>query len=144
LQNRDASVAGIPTLQRTSCDTLLRTNSFSHLQAITSPTDKPIRHLLDAIQYIQDGGVYISPIFRPDLMSRERLDPHDPQGSLSERERDVFYYLVEGLRAKEISSRLGISPKTVDTYRANVTRKLGIESVVGLVRFAIKRKLISE
>jgi len=110
------------------------------------PKDGPSRHLLDAIQYIQDGGVYISPIFRPDLLSREGmgLDPQDPLGSLSERERDVFYFLVEGLRAKEIASQFGISPKTVDTYRANVMRKLGIESVAGLVRFAIKRKLISE
>jgi DNA-binding NarL/FixJ family response regulator len=102
--------------------------------------------LLDAIQYIQDGGVYISPIFRPDLLTRERtrLDPQDPLASLSERERDVFYYLVEGLRAKEIASQLGISPKTVDTYRAHLMRKLGIDSVAGLVRFAIKGKLISE
>lgn len=110
------------------------------------PKDSPSRHLLDAIQYIQDGGVYVSPIFRPDLLSRERtgLDPQDPLAALSERECDVFYYLVEGLRAKEIASQLGISPKTVDTHRAHLMRKLGIDSIAGLVRFAIKWRLISE
>jgi DNA-binding NarL/FixJ family response regulator len=109
------------------------------------PKGGRFRQLMDAIQYIQDGGVYISPTFRPDLLSRERtrLNTQDPLASLSERERDVFYYLVEGLRPKQIASQLNISAKTVDTYRAHLMLKLGIESVAGLVKFAIRWKLIS-
>ena len=107
------------------------------------PKDSPSRHLLDAIQYIQDGGVYISPIFRPDLLSNERMSDH-PLAVLSPRERDVFNSLVRGSRIKEIASGLGRSPKTVDTHRAHIMRKLGIDDLAGLVKFAIKWKLIPE
>jgi DNA-binding CsgD family transcriptional regulator len=51
--------------------------------------------------------------------------------------------LVEGIRAKEIGGRLGLNPKTIDTYRVNLMRKLGIHSVAGLVKFAIERNLAS-
>jgi DNA-binding NarL/FixJ family response regulator len=51
--------------------------------------------------------------------------------------------LVEGIRAKEIGGRLGLSPKTIDTYRVNLMRKLNIHSVAGLVKFNIERNLAS-
>jgi hypothetical protein len=51
--------------------------------------------------------------------------------------------LVEGHRAKEIAARLAVSPKTIDTYRASMMRKLDIHDVAGLVKFAITRKLTS-
>jgi DNA-binding NarL/FixJ family response regulator len=109
------------------------------------PKDGPSRHLFDAIQYIRDGGTYISPMFQPDLVrDRTRLSASAPLSPLSARERDVFFYLVTGMRPKDIATLLNLSPKTVDTYRAHVMRKLGIDNVAGLVRFAIKRKLISE
>jgi DNA-binding CsgD family transcriptional regulator len=47
------------------------------------------------------------------------------------------------MRPKDIARLLDVSPKTVDTYRANLMRKLGINDVVGLVKFAIERNLIS-
>jgi len=60
---------------------------------------------------------------------------------LSRRERDVFFHLVNGLRAKEIANMLDISPKTVDTYRASLMRKLNIHDLVSLVKFAIEHNL---
>jgi DNA-binding NarL/FixJ family response regulator len=45
--------------------------------------------------------------------------------------------LVDGIRAKEIAARLSLSPKTVDTYRSSLMRKLEIYDVAGLVKFAI-------
>jgi len=53
----------------------------------------------------------------------------------------VFSLLVEGIRAKEIAARLALSPKTVDTYRASLMRKLAIHDVAGLVRYAVERDL---
>jgi len=50
---------------------------------------------------------------------------------------------VDGLRPKDIAKLLDISPKTVDTYRANIMRKLAIHDLVGLVKFAIQRNLTS-
>ena len=107
--------------------------------------DGPARHLLDAIRYIQDGGVYISPLLRRDyLLEAPRKAPaEDPLASLSRREYEVFSFLVDGMRPKDIAKLLDISPKTVDTYRSNIMRKLGIHDLVGLVKFAINRNLTS-
>jgi DNA-binding NarL/FixJ family response regulator len=105
--------------------------------------ESPARHLLDAITYVRDGGVYVSPLLRgAGLFARsERSAPEDPLGSLSPREMEVFSYLVNGLRAKDIAELLDISPKTVDTYRAGLMRKLNVHDLVGLVKFAIERNL---
>jgi DNA-binding NarL/FixJ family response regulator len=62
---------------------------------------------------------------------------------LSARETEVFSYLVNGLRPKDIAELLEISPKTVDTYRASLMRKLNVHDLVGLVKFAIERNLTS-
>jgi DNA-binding NarL/FixJ family response regulator len=105
--------------------------------------DGPARHLLDAINFVRDGGVYVSPLLRGvGLFAKaERSRPEDPLGALSPRELEVFSYLVNGLRAKDIADLLEISPKTVDTYRASLMRKLNVHDLVGLVKFAIERNL---
>ena len=68
--------------------------------------------------------------------------PQKSYEQFSAREHQVFTLLVEGLRGKEIADRLDLSPKTVSTYRANLMRKLNIHDVAGLVKFAIRKKLI--
>jgi DNA-binding NarL/FixJ family response regulator len=106
--------------------------------------DGPARHLLDAIQFVRDGGVYISPMLRgAGLFTRAERPADDPMSTLSPRELEVFTHLVNGLRAKDIAERLDISPKTVDTYRASLMRKLNVHDLVGLVKFAIERNLTS-
>jgi DNA-binding NarL/FixJ family response regulator len=107
--------------------------------------DGPSRHLLDAISFVKDGGVYVSPLLRgAGLFTKgEKSVPDDPLASLSPREMEVFSYLVNGLRAKDIAGLLEISPKTVDTYRAGLMRKLNVRDLVGLVKFAIERNLTS-
>ena len=108
--------------------------------------DGPSRHLLDAINFVRDGGVYVSPLLRgAGLFTKaDKADrPEDPLASLSPREMEVFSYLVNGLRAKDIADLLEISPKTVDTYRASLMRKLNVHDLVGLVKFAIERNLTS-
>ena len=107
--------------------------------------DGPTRHLLDAISFVRDGGVYVSPLLRgAGLFTRAESKPaDDPMASLSPREMEVFSYLVNGLRAKDIAELLDISPKTVDTYRASLMRKLNVHDLVGLVKFAIERNLTS-
>jgi DNA-binding NarL/FixJ family response regulator len=107
--------------------------------------DGPGRHLLDAISYIQDGGVYVTPLLRGARLFTDsaRSEKDDPLATLSRREYEVFSYLVNGLRAKDIAELLSISPKTVDTYRASLMRKLKVHDLVGLVKFAIERNLTS-
>ena len=107
--------------------------------------DGPSRHLLDAISFVRDGGVYVSPMLRgAGLFAKAEKGRHaDPLAALSPREMEVFSYLVNGLRAKDIADLLEISPKTVDTYRASLMRKLNVHDLVGLVKFAIERNLTS-
>jgi len=106
--------------------------------------DGPFRHLLDALSFIRDGGVYVSPLLRgAGLFAKAERATEDPLAVLSPREMEVFTYLVSGLRAKDIADRLEISPKTVDTYRASLMRKLNVHDLVGLVKFAIERNLTS-
>jgi len=105
----------------------------------------PARQFMDAFEQTLDGGIYISPsidldkIFSP----RQTAAPEDRFAALSPREFQVFSLLVEGTRPKEIGARLGLNPKTIDTYRVNLMRKLDIHDVAGLVKFAIQRDLIS-
>jgi two-component system response regulator NreC len=107
--------------------------------------DGPARHLMDALKFVQEGGVYVSPLLHGvGLFTRAEKTPADnPMNSLSPREAEVFSYLVNGLRAKDIAEVLDISPKTVDTYRASLMRKLNVHDLVGLVKFAIERNLTS-
>lgn len=65
-----------------------------------------------------------------------------PLKDLSEREIEVLAALAEGLGNKEIGERLFISPRTVDTHRTNLMRKLGVHNVAGLVRMAIAAGLV--
>jgi DNA-binding NarL/FixJ family response regulator len=107
--------------------------------------DGPSRHLLDAISFVRDGGIYVSPLLRGAGMFTKpgQSQTEDPVASLSPREMEVFSYLVNGLRAKDIADLLEISPKTVDTYRASLMRKLKVHDLVALVKFAIERNLTS-
>lgn len=94
-------------------------------------------------QFIQ-GGIYVSPqIEVSTLLGESSGNRHDRDSieSLSSREFQVFSMLVEGVRAKEIAARLQLSPKTVDTYRSSLMRKLDIHDVASLVKYAIQRDL---
>ena len=100
--------------------------------------------MTEALSQFSQGGIYVSP--QIEVMSLigdgpNRNPGEDPLESLSTREFQVFSLLVEGIRAKEIAARLALSPKTVDTYRSSLMRKLDIHDVAGLVKFAIRRDL---
>jgi DNA-binding NarL/FixJ family response regulator len=100
--------------------------------------------MAEALAQFTQGSIYVSPAI--EVMSlfgdaSSRMQAEDPLELLSSREFQVFSLLVEGVRAKEIAARLALSPKTVDTYRSSLMRKLDIHDVAGLVKFAIKRDL---
>src|SRR5262245_34800653 len=62
--------------------------------------------------------------------------------ALSGREREVLVRVAEGLGNKEISQRLGVSVRTVETHREHIMRKLDIHTIAGLTRFAIAQGMI--
>jgi DNA-binding NarL/FixJ family response regulator len=101
--------------------------------------------LMDALKSVAGGSVYVSSElqFEKVFFGARKSQLTDPLETLSSREYQVFRLLVDGIRAKEIAARLELSPKTVDTYRASLMRKLDIHDVAGLVKFAIQRELVA-
>ena len=64
-----------------------------------------------------------------------------PLESLSSRERQVLQLVVEGHSSAEIAAIVHLSPKSVDTYRSRVMKKLGLFDIPSLVKFAIQHGL---
>jgi DNA-binding NarL/FixJ family response regulator len=65
----------------------------------------------------------------------------DPLERLSAREMEVLKLVVDGKSSNQVASLLGLSPKSIDTYRSRLMTKLDIENLPGLVKFAVRRGL---
>jgi two-component system response regulator NreC len=104
--------------------------------------------LVDAIQSLAQHKPFftskVSEILFADLLSRSEGNANgaQPGQRLSEREREVVQLVAEGRSNKETADALGISVRTAETHRAHVLRKLNLDSVAGLVRYAIRNKII--
>lgn len=68
--------------------------------------------------------------------------PADLYETLTTREREVLQLAAESSSIAEIAARLGISPRTVETHRENLMRKLGLESQTDLIRYALRRGIL--
>jgi DNA-binding NarL/FixJ family response regulator len=103
--------------------------------------------LLKAIQTIAEGNFYFAPsVFEPSSKKTKaslQEDVPDVQNLLTKREKEILILLSEGLTLAEISDKLCISPRTVDTHRTNMMKKLNINSTSKLVRIAYKSGLCS-
>jgi two-component system response regulator NreC len=67
----------------------------------------------------------------------------DRYQALSEREREIFQLIAEGLSNKEIAHLLSVSPSTIDTHRTHILQKLDVHSTAELVLYAVRRGVIS-
>jgi DNA-binding NarL/FixJ family response regulator len=97
------------------------------------------RDLFDAIRRVADGARYVDPELGGDLVVSDADALTDP---ISERERDVLLLLALGYTNQEIAKKLFISVRTVDTHRAHIMRKLGLETRAELVLYALANGLI--
>lgn len=97
--------------------------------------------LVDAIMTILRGGIYLSDSMNSKLLLRKAGGKFDAQESpldrLSEREREVFECLGQGLSRNQIGEKLSISPKTVGTYCRHIKEKLAIETTAKLQERAV-------
>lgn len=75
------------------------------------------------------------------LRSGRHTGDADAAPRLTPREREVIQLLAEGYRNKKIAQTLGISVKTVETHRTTLMRKIGVKSIVDLVRYAVRNQL---
>jgi DNA-binding NarL/FixJ family response regulator len=78
-----------------------------------------------------------------EALSTKVADSTDPLNNLSPREREVLSLAAEGNANPEIAEKLFISPRTAETHRTNLMRKLGLQTQTDLVRFAIRRGVIA-
>lgn len=70
-------------------------------------------------------------------------EARSPLARLSDREREVLQLVVDGKSSAEIGEILSLSPKTIETYRSNIMKKLRIKDLPSLVKFALKHGLTS-
>jgi len=120
---------------------LLRAGASGYMLKRATP-DEVIR----AIRTVAEGGTYVDPLLAGTLLRRAaqssggHSDAADP---LSDREEEVLRRIAWGGSNKEIATELGISTKTVETYKARITGKLGIRSRTEMVRYALQRGWLS-
>lgn len=96
--------------------------------------------MLNAIRAVHSGGVYYSPSVADALVNK----PASPTDSLTDREQIILGMLAQGLSSKASAAQLNISPRTVETHRRNIKKKLGLNSMPALIRCAIDCGLGSE
>ena len=101
--------------------------------------------LFDAVRAVHGRQRYLSEVIDRNALDRyfQKQRTSDPLDWLSVREREVLQLTVEGRTIAETAQRLGISPKSVETYRGRVTAKLGIADLPALVKFAIRHGITS-
>jgi DNA-binding NarL/FixJ family response regulator len=99
--------------------------------------------LIDAIRQIAAGGRYLSPSVSDTVISEDLHEKKAPDAlhPLSSRERHVLQRLVEGKSAASVARDLHLSPRTIETYKARLMRKLGLSDLPSLVKFAVRHGL---
>lgn len=113
----DVGAAGY-ALKRSACDELVR-----------------------AVRIVAGGGTYVDPSIAASLVSngRRRSSPTGiPVVSLSEREAEVIRLIAQGHTSKEMAQGLGLSPRTLETYKARAMSKLNLRSRAELIRYALR------
>ena len=107
------------------------------------------KEIFDAVRAIADGGTFfssqVSRVLLDGIVKRNRTN--DPfmagnEGKLTNRETEILRMVAEGLTSKQIADKLFLSVTTVNRHRTNIMKKTNIHDAVGLVKYAIRKKLI--
>jgi DNA-binding NarL/FixJ family response regulator len=114
----------------------VRAGATSHLAGPVAPTE-----LAGAVRRTAAGEVVFSPGLADVLLEEFGRPAAERERQLTERESDVVRLVVEGLTARQIATRLVLSPRTVENHVQNVLRKLHLHSRAALVRYAIEQGL---
>ena len=103
--------------------------------------------VIQAMRLVQQGGNYLSQKvaekMTDNVVTRRLKRIKKPLDQLSSREMETLQMVVDGKSSVEISKKLNLSKKTIETYRSRIMHKLGIHDVPGLVKYAIQQGLTS-
>jgi len=120
-------------------DELLRSGIRGFLDPFASTSE-----FLEAIEAVADGRYSVSESITQNLIKNiagSFQQEASPLDKLSNRERQTLSLVAEGLSSKEIASQLGLSTRTIETYRQTTMSKLHLHKTADLVRFAIREGL---
>ena len=103
--------------------------------------------LAAGIRSVYRGDSYLSPsvarLLVEDYQHGSGRAGHDPYEQLTDRERDVLKLVVEGHTTQEIADMLVVSPKTIEGHKTNLMAKLGIHNRTELVKYALRKGIIT-
>ena len=103
--------------------------------------------LVQAIREVAQGRRYLSPPLSERAielyMQKAQETPLDLYETLTPRERQVLHLSAHSLNNAEIGERLSLSPRTVESYRAEVMHKLGLRNQTDLIRYALRHGIVS-
>jgi len=134
LTQYDDSEYVIPIIEAGACGFVTKMVAFSELAS--------------AIQAAYRGESYLSPSAAAALVEECQQKTtadgeQDPYQLLTDREREVLKLVVEGHTAREIAEMLVVSPKTVEWYKTSLMNKLNIHNRTDLIKFAIRKRVIT-
>lgn len=102
--------------------------------------------MVQAVREVASGRPYLSPsiswIAIQAYIEKAKSSTLDPYDTLTDREKEVFHLISEGFSSAKIAARLFISPRTAESHRSNVMRKLGLKSHTDLIKYALKKGFI--
>lgn len=121
----------------------VRAGAHGYLRKDSSPNE-----LRDAVRAVDRGESFFSPAMAGRLtdalrVESDRMSRVSKLALLTGREREVLEGIANGETNKEIAARYGISPRTIETHRESLMRKLEIHNVAGLTRFAVEEGLVA-
>ena len=124
----------IPTIEAGARGFISKTAAFSELAS--------------AIQAVYQGGSFLSPMAAAAVVEecQQKVATEgetDSYQNLTDREREMLKLVAEGYTAREIADMLVISLRTVETHKTNLMKKLNIHNKADLIRFAIRKGIIT-
>ena len=134
LTQYDDSEYVIPVIEAGACGFVTKMVAFSELAT--------------AIQAAYRGESYLSPSAASTLVEEYQAKvgterEKDPYQQLTDREREVLKLIAEGHTAREIADMLVVSPKTVEWYKTSLMNKLNVHNKTDLIKYAIRRRIIT-
>jgi DNA-binding NarL/FixJ family response regulator len=106
---------------------------------------QPTEEIVEAIRTVARGGRYLASLLpRAQIEALVNGGAVGPLDMLSPREREVFDLLIRGWSSERVATALSIATRTAETHRQNIMSKLGVHSIVELIRIAARHGLLDE
>lgn len=96
-----------------------------------------------AIEAVANGNIFVKASAQSQSDSPDVLDQKELLETLSDRERQIVVFVASGMTNKEIAQNLGLSIKTVESHRSNISKKLKIFDIAGVTLFAVRTGLVT-